>query len=262
MSRIATFIFSWFFIHSVYAVDAAQQGLEIATEMVNRDSGYQSYSADALMTIQSANGDTAERKLMVKGKEQKDDGDQIITYFQSPRDISGTALLTYSHAIKADDQWLFLPSINRVKRISSNNRSGPFMGSEFAYEDMGSWELQKYRYELLGEKTEDGNTFWLLACYPQYKKSGYSKLIAWIDQTIYQPRKIEYFDRRGAPLKALKLSDYQQYTNKYWRAHTAKMSNLQSKRGTTLAWDNYQLGISVSDRQFKPNQLKFAFKQP
>ena len=245
----------------LFAADAEQKGKRIAKEMIDRDTGYKSYSAEALMTIVATNGETAERQLTIKGKEQDNDGDRIITYFASPKDISGTALLTYSHAIKADDQWLFLPSINRVKRISSNNRSGPFMGSEFAYEDMGSWELEKFRYEFLEEKTEDGKTYWLLTCYPQYKKSGYSKMIAWIDQSIYQPGKIEYFDRKGDPLKTLVLSEYRQYGGQFWRAHKSVMTNLQSKRETILTWDNYQMGIPVSDRQFKPNQLKFAFKQ-
>ncbi|MBJ6930629.1 outer membrane lipoprotein-sorting protein, partial [Vibrio cholerae] len=87
-------------------------------------------------------------------------------------------------------------------------------GSEFAYEDMSSWELDKYRYELIEEKTENGQQFWLLACYPQYENSGYSKLVAWIDQSIYQPRKIEYYDRKGSLFKQLSLTEYQQFNQR------------------------------------------------
>ncbi|MGF1700243.1 outer membrane lipoprotein-sorting protein [Photobacterium makurazakiensis] len=242
-------------------LSAEQKGLVIATEMVNRDTGYQSYASQVTMDIIAANGDSAHRELTIKGQEQSEDGDRIITAFQAPRDIAGTTLLTYSHAIEADDQWLYLPSIKRVKRISSNNRSGPFMGSEFAYEDMSSWELDKYRYVFIDTRSEGGKQYWVIACYPQYANSGYTKIIAWIDQTIFQPRKIEYFDRKNSPLKVLTLTDFQQYQQQYWRAHVATMVNLQNQRTTRLTWHNFELGLPLNSRQFEPNQLRFAYQR-
>ena len=61
-----------------------------------------------------------------------------------PKDVKGTATLTFTHKVGPDDQWLYLPALKRVKRITSENRSGSFVGSEFAYEDLGSQELEKY----------------------------------------------------------------------------------------------------------------------
>lgn len=245
---------------SATAAAEGVSGFDVAKEMISRDTGYVSYTSDVEMSIVAANGDTVRRQLTIKGIEQENDGDKIITYFQAPRDIAGTALLTFSHAIEADDQWLFLPSIKRVKRISSNNRSGPFMGSEFAYEDMSSWELDKYRYELVEEKTQDGQSYWLLACFPRYENSGYSKLVAWIDQDIYQPRKIEYYDRKGTLFKQLILSDYEQYNQRYWRPKFAKMDNLKNKRSSSLSWKNMTLGVDVPQSQFEPKQLRNAYR--
>ncbi|KUI97662.1 outer membrane lipoprotein-sorting protein [Vibrio sp. MEBiC08052] len=238
----------------------ALTGFDIASEMIARDTGYISYTSDVNMAITAANGDTVYRDLTIKGIEQENDGDKIITYFQAPRDIAGTALLTFSHSIKADDQWLYLPSIKRVKRISSNNRSGPFMGSEFAYEDMSSWELDKYSYELVGEKMLDGKSYWLLSCFPRYENSGYSKLIAWIDQDIYQPRKIEYYDRKGELFKRLSLSQYELYNQHYWRPEFSQMDNLQNKRSSSLTWKNMTLGSNVPQAQFEPKQLRNTYR--
>ncbi|KHT63524.1 malate transporter [Photobacterium gaetbulicola] len=245
---------------STMAAAESESGLDIASEMLARDAGYVSYISDVEMLIIAANGDTVRRQLTIKGIEQENDGDKIITYFQAPRDIAGTALLTYSHAIEADDQWLFLPSIKRVKRISSNNRSGPFMGSEFAYEDMSSWELDKYRYELVKEKTQNEKTYWLLACFPRYENSGYSKLIAWIDQDIYQPRKIEYYDRKGELFKQLTLSQYELHNQRYWRPKFAQMDNLQNNRSSSLTWKNMTLDVDIPQAQFEPKQLRNAYR--
>jgi outer membrane lipoprotein-sorting protein len=233
------------------------RGLEIAKDMLERDQGYETYITEVEMLITAANDDTAERRLTIRGQEQANDGDRIVSFFHTPRDLAGTALLTYSHALEADDQWLYLPSLQRVKRIASNNQSGPFMGSEFAYEDMSSWELEKYRYEFLREETEQ-HDYWVLACYPQYPNSGYSKLVVWIDKAIHQPRKIEYIDRKGSPLKQLTLTDYRLYKDRFWRPHRSEMVNLQNQRKTTLQWQDYQIGVELSARHFHPSQLRFA----
>ena len=67
--------------------------------------------------------------------------------FVSPADVKGTKFLSYSHIKKDDDQWLYLPALKRVKRIASKNKSGSFMGSEFSYEDLSSFDADKYIYE-------------------------------------------------------------------------------------------------------------------
>ena len=72
--------------------------------------------------------------------------------FDEPRDVKGTALLIHAHRESADDQWLYLPALKRVKRISSSNQSGSFMGSEFAYEDMSSPEVEKFTYMYLRDE--------------------------------------------------------------------------------------------------------------
>ena len=43
--------------------------------------------------------------------------------------------------------------LKRVKRIASKNRSGPFLGSEFSFEDFSFQEVEKYEYEYLRRRT-------------------------------------------------------------------------------------------------------------
>ena len=65
--------------------------------------------------------------------------------------------MTFTHKTGPDDQWLYLPALKRVKRISSDNRSGAFVGSEFAYEDLSSQEIEKYTYKWIEEMIVDKN---------------------------------------------------------------------------------------------------------
>ena len=146
------------------AVDAGtpeERGLEIATEVDRRDTGWHDMKATMTMLLRNKHGEESLRYMRSKSLEVDNDGDKSLIVFDKPRDVKGTALLSYSHQIKADDQWLYLPALKRVKRISSRNKSGPFMGSEFAYEDLSSQEIEKYSYKYVKDDQLDGKATFL-----------------------------------------------------------------------------------------------------
>ena len=186
------------------------------------------------------------------------DGDKSLTVFDNPRDIKGTAFLSHTHALQPDDQWLYLPALKRVKRIASANKSGSFVGSEFAYEDLTSQEVEKYKYQWLRDETLNGHEVFVIERYPQYENSGYTRQIVWIDKEMYRARKVEFYDRKNELLKTLTISDYAQYLDKFWRPARMEMVNHQTGKETTLVWKNYQFENGFSDRDFDQNTLKRA----
>ncbi|MGD8515231.1 MAG: outer membrane lipoprotein-sorting protein, partial [Granulosicoccaceae bacterium] len=134
-----------------------EKGLAIAVEADRRDTGFGDSKAEMKMILRNRHGEESVRDMRVKVLEVKDDGDKSIFVFDRPRDVKGTGLLSYSHKVGNDDQWLYLPALKRVKRISSANKSGSFMGSEFAYEDFASQEVEKYTYKYLRDEPCPGN---------------------------------------------------------------------------------------------------------
>ena len=119
-------------------VAAEEAGIEIAREARARKSGFGNFTARQVMVLRNKRGQESRRQIRVRVLEVEGDGDKSMFVFDQPRDVEGTAFLIYSHKEDADEQWLYLPALKRVKRISSSNRSGSFMGSEFAYEDMSA----------------------------------------------------------------------------------------------------------------------------
>jgi outer membrane lipoprotein-sorting protein len=210
------------------------------------------------MILKNRQGETSERELRMEGLEVPDpnDGDKTMVVFDEPRDVKGTALLTYTHIRQPDDQWLYLPALKRVKRISSSNKSGPFMGSEFAYEDFTSQEVKKYKYKWLRDEPCGALTCFVVERYPQYENSGYTRQIVWMDQDEYRVQNVEYYDRKDQLLKILTLSDYRQYLDKYWRAHNLDMVNQQTGKSTQLTWSDYQFRVGLSDDEFTKTRLK------
>jgi len=230
--------------------NAEQRGLEIAREMDRRDTGWIDQRVDAKMILHSADGREVARNIKTRSVEVAGDGDRSIVVFEQPRDIKGTSFLTYTHKSGNDDQWLYMPALKRVKRISSSNRSGPFMGSEFSYEDMSSEEVERYRYHYVGTELCGGK----LACfvierYPVDHSSGYTKQRVWIDREHYRIHKIDYYDRKDALLKTVHRSGYHQYLDTYWRAALWNMTNHQTGKRTVVKWGDYefQTGLSVAD---------------
>lgn len=241
----------------VTAQTAEERGLEISIATEERDSGWNQFSADMEMILKNRAGKESRRKVSARNLEVDGDGDKSLSLFKEPKDVSGTAMLTFSHGLEPDDQWLYLPSIKRVKRISSKNKSGPFMGSEFAFEDLGSQEVEKYKYKFLREEP-CGNGFqcYVNERYPQYENSAYKRQIAWIEKEHYRVIKIEFYDRKDSLLKTLDFIDYKEYAARYWRATQFEMTNHQTGKSTTLNWSNYDFETSLDEKDFNQNALK------
>jgi len=235
-----------------------ERGMEIAVEADKRDAGFGDMSSDMIMTLKNANGDVSIRKMRSKNLEVDGDGDKGLTIFDEPADIKGTAFLSFTHILDADDQWLYLPALKRVKRISSKNKSGPFMGSEFAFEDLSSREVAKYTYLYLRDEAINGEDSFVVESKPNYKYSGYTRTVAWISKETYQPLKLEYYDRKKSLLKTMTATGYQQYLGKFWRPDSLNMVNHQTKKETRLEFSNYQFQKGLSDRDFNKSSLKRA----
>jgi len=262
MSRLyfSTALFSLslcLFTPSANAETAEEAGLRIALEAALRHDGFGDYTANMTMTLRNKQGKTSTRLIRTRTLEIKDDGDKSLSIFDTPRDVKGTAFLSFSHKVGDDEQWLYLPALKRVKRINSRNKSGSFMGSEFAYEDIASQEVEKYTYKHLREEEYNGTLCFVGESYPvDRKNSGYTKRISWLDTDEYRLRKVEFYDRKKSLLKTLTVGTYQQYVGKHWRADSMDMLNHQTGKSTTLGWTDYTFNTGLTNKDFNSTSLK------
>jgi len=237
--------------------DPAAKGQAIAKETERRDSGFKDYIAHAEMILKQNDKELSRRSFDTKVLEIEGagEGDHSMNVFRSPKDVAGTAILIYAHGLTPDDQWLYLPAIERVKRISTRSKSGPFVGSEFAYEDISTWVPEKYTYRFLQQDTIAGNDCFKVENTPAYQDSGYSKLHEWVDAKIFHPRKIEYYDRKGDLLKTLTFEDYKMYEGHYWKPSKMIMVNHQTGRSTELLWNEYQFSTGLTTADLDQSKL-------
>jgi len=255
ITLIVTLCFS-----GTYAATAEQKGLEIAKKMEAANNGFKGEESQMEMVLIDAYG--AQTKRVMKGlvQEVKGDGDKSISIFENPKDVKGTKMLTHSHKGDDDDQWLYLPTVRRVKRISSSNKSSSFMGSEFSYEDLGSQEIEKYNYKWvkdvkIGKKGAKG---WVVERIPK-SNSGYTKMTMTIAEAYMNPIRVEYYDRKKELLKVAKFSNFKKYNidgKKMWRSNKIEMDNVQTKKRSIFEWKDRRVGVDHSNRTFLKSSLK------
>ena len=231
-------------------------GFEVAARADRSDRGFGDSEVELEMVLRNSAGRESRRNLKIATLEIPDEsaGDKSLVVFGSPNDIKGTALLSHAMILDPDDQWLYLPALKRVKRISSANKSGPFVGSEFAFEDFTALELNKYNYTWLREGEYEGLTVDVVERKPRYENSGYTSQITWVDRDVFQVRKVEFYDRRGDLLKTLTLSDYREYDGS-WRSHRMEMVNHQTGKSTDLLYGEYRFGTGLMDNDFVKGRL-------
>jgi outer membrane lipoprotein-sorting protein len=247
---------------AVMATSANQaKGQEIAAEAWERDRGFGDFGANIKLTIIKDNGDRVRRKLRTRTLETAS-GDKSISIFDKPNDVKGFVRLTYAHENGQDDQWLYIPDRKRVKRISIVNDATPFMGTEFAFEDLGTQrpeEILSFDYNYLYDEACPAPSA-QLQCFvmervPLNPYSGYSKQVIWIDQEHYRTQKIDYYDKQDRFLKTLAYESYLQFEGRFWRPEKMLMSNHLNGRKTLVEWSNYRFGNGYRASDFKPGSL-------
>ena len=175
---------------------------------------------------------------------------KTLTRFTDPPEVKGVGFLSISRSAgQNDDQWLYLPSMKRERRIASQDRDASFVGTDFNYEDMEEFDHEKYKVALQGEQTVDGQPCYVIAATPLESgvRSVYEKKILYLRKDIlYLLREELYLKGDKQPTKVFNLSDLQNVDG-HWVARKWEMSNLKKGSKTTvilkeIAFDKPQPG--------------------
>lgn len=193
-----------------------------------------------------------QRKLEIMTKKGEGDDDKTLIRFLEPPTVRGTAVLTHEATGRADDQWLYLPALQKKKRIASSNRTQRFAGTDFTFEDIRSEDFTAYDYSKVGEEVIDRQSCYVIEAKPKDPStSGYSKRKIYVEKERFLIHKIEYFDQRERHQKTLELRRFVQVSG-LWRAEQSMMSD--HLRGTKTVW-------RFSSREINPGLPDSAFTE-
>jgi len=198
---IKTLLFTALTLSSLFAIT----GEEIAQKVHDRDDGDNSVSKMKMILIDKNNKKRV-RDLETFTKDKGEDKLKLM-FFLTPADVKNTAFLTYDYedSSKDDDQWLYLPELQKVKRIASSDKSSSFMGSDFTYSDLTSRNVQDYTYEIMKETKVGSHMTWQMLVTPKTEKTiaetGYTKSIVFVRQDNFVIVQALNYIKAGKKLK-------------------------------------------------------------
>jgi len=233
----------------------AMSSEDIAKKSYDVISGYKSSLSKTTMILKNAQGVENIRKLEMK-KIEGEDGDKSLLNFLYPDDLKDTKLLSFEVIGGDDKQWLYLPSLKRTKRISSRNKSGSFMASEFSYEDISSQNYKNYSYSGEAEEvTKDGVVYYKVTRIPIDTNSGYSKQIVWVDKGSFLAKYGEYYDKQNRLLKKISFSEYK-VIDGIQRIVKIEIENVQNGKSSSLTWDEDAINAGIKGGELSKRALK------
>lgn len=230
-------------------------GRQIIENVYYRPTGDDATS-DLTMTLINSRGDERVREIQQfskdYGKEEKS-----IMFFLSPADVRNTSFMNWSYDEEGrdDDQWIYLPALKKVKRISSDSKSDYFMGSDFTYDDLGDRHPSEDTHKLLREEKINGEDCFVVESIPKEEDYMYLKTVTWVSKDKWIGLKKEFYDEDGDHLKNLTVEKYDKIDG-FWVILHSEMHNIQKDHKTIMKLKNVKLNTGIDDGMFTERMMK------
>jgi len=156
--------------------------------------------------------------------------------FTAPADIRGTGLLTLDHPDGGSDQWVYLPALDRSRRISANRKGGRFVGSDIYFEDLQDRKVNMDRHRLLGQEKVFGMQTQVLESVPvKPDNSTYGKRVSWVHKPSLLPLRVDFYapGRNAKPIKRMEVHRIEQVQG-YWTVMDSTITDLSSGHRTRM----------------------------
>ncbi len=237
-------------------------GDEIAKRINARDTCV-SFSKTLIMELIDRRGKKRLRETQAFCKYYGEEKRTVI-FYKEPKNIKDTAFLTidYAESGAADDQWLYLPALRKVRRISASHRGDYFLGTDFTYEDIKKEtkvDINDYNQKTICEEVVDGHRCYVVEGVPVsdkiVKELGYSKARQWVDADIWITRKAVMWDVNGALLKTIQFSDIRKVQD-IWTIHQMVAKNHKTEHITRFVFKDVDYKSEVKDDLFTEQALR------
>lgn len=247
------------------ADSSATTAQQVVERMNTREEG-ESVQRDMVLTLTDRNGNSRVEKTKAF-RRYFGDTKKTVIFYTDPANVAGTAFLTWDYADQAkdDDQWLYLPALRKVRRISASDRGDYFLGTDFTYEEIkkeSKIAAEDYDFELLGEETIDGHHTWAVRATPNSKAArealGYSKVVLRIDSNVWIPRFTEYWDVAGNFLKTVHSRQIENIDG-IWSVIEITAENHKTGHQTHLEFRNTDYDAAIPERLFEKTSLKRGY---
>lgn len=251
-------MFLYFFIHSDLLYSESLSGEQIMERVYERENG-DDVSATIRFTIIDEDGKVKVRntkRIWIDLDGKVGFSEKTMFFFLSPPELKDTSFLTWNYEKygKDDDQWIYLPSLRKTRRIASSSKNDSFFGTDFTYADLNIRDLEEDDHTLLKIDGFQDKEFYVIESIPKDKKDAYSKIVSRVDKQNWTISIIEYYDRTGRHSKTQLLE--WELMKGIWTSVNLVMDNHLTGNKTTVTVKNIQYNSGLKEKMFHERTLK------
>ena len=187
---------------------------------------------------------------------------KILVTFADPAEIRGVALLSIAQSGASPKQYIYTPSIQRVREVAPQEKSARFIGTDFTYEDISQYSLDDFTYKLIGdaETMENHKTFKIEATPVDAGRSQYKFIYDWVAQDVPIILHAEMYDAQGKLVRTMHATGLKKESG-IWGARHVEMSSVQDGTRTVFTIDEARLNTGLDEKLFTPEALENSLKK-
>lgn len=215
---------------------------------VDQNLTFDSRTAHVTMTVVKPNR-TKVYEIVSYGRGEEEGA----TEFLAPARDAGTRMLK-----KNDELWIYMPSVEKVQKLSGHMLREGMMGSDVSYEDMleaSNWRTQ-YTATVLPDEMINGRPCWVLDMSAKTPDVSYPKRKVWIDQGWSLPVRQELFALSGMLLKVWTMEDPVQYGTRWYPTKMVIEDKFQQGTRTELVFTELKFSVALEDEVFTTRWLE------
>jgi outer membrane lipoprotein-sorting protein len=253
MKRWISFVLAAFFCAGMAAAQDAASIIQASRDRIDAET----LSSRSRMVITAKNGSASERVIDQYSKDDAKGHSRMVIVFQQPASVKGTRFLTMEKSSGGKDQWIYLPSLGKVRRIAASEGGSGFMGTDMSYDDLSAQDRKPAEdtHRMLREESYKGASCYVIQSIPKDPSYQYGKMIFWIDKTTLVNYKIDLYDRRGNLIKVMESSGFHDIQG-YLTPAEMKMTTLGAGTSTTIYTDIIKYNDPVPEGVFTTAYLE------
>jgi outer membrane lipoprotein-sorting protein len=178
-------IFTILILAAGFSAGYGLTGDEVLNKVEDSLTGPQDMESLNILTLANSDGsgkEVREMKMYVSGNDMR------VVKFTKPAGVNGIGLLVTG----ADQIWIYLPEMKKIKMIQGSFKNDSFQGTDFSYNEIGSYEYKKdYSASI---QSEDDKTYTLVLTRKAGSEKTYGKVVMIVDKSTFIPSKAEFYD--------------------------------------------------------------------
>lgn len=209
------------------------------------------------MKLTDKRGKERVRKFIMLRKDYEEGGQQkYFIYFIEPKDVRRMTFMVWKHVDRDDDRWIYIPSLDLVRRIAAKDKNSSFVGSDFTYEDISGRHWLEDTHEILREDVLEGSDVYVIKSTPiEAKSSKFQYKLSWIDKAHFLPLREEYYDTKEKLVKVFTADEIKEIDGEFIVTKRT-MENKKKGHTTVVAFSEITLNVGIEDNIFTERFLR------